>query len=424
MSEISVIVDSLCKHYILGREVNQGKTFRELIADAFSQPLKRLISPQKSPRRQEIFWALKDVSFEIHQGEIVGIIGANGAGKTTLLKILSRITSPTSGAVQYKGRIASLLEVGTGFHPELSGRENIYVNGAILGMSRSDILQRFDQIVEFSGVEKFLDTPVKRYSSGMYVRLAFAVAAHMDPDILIVDEVLAVGDAAFQKKCLGRMQSISEGDGKTVLFVSHNLDAIQRICSEAMYLKEGHLVYHGDVNSAIETYLSRSKRVANESDISAVTERWGTGRVRITAFGVENGEGRPVNVLQAGKSYKFEIAYATKELERVNAKAIANIEFSDEKGTTVLLLSSDYVHGEMLSCHKTGNFSCAIDDFNLAAGDYYLTLYLGNRDGETFDCLNNVVAITVAGGDYFGTGHPGYPSHCKTLTRSTWSSRQ
>ena len=422
MSCIAIRAESLSKRYALGGEVDQSQTFRELVTGAFAQPLKRLRRLQGRSRQQQLFWALKDVSFEVATGEVVGIIGANGAGKTTLLKILSRITPPTVGAVHYKGRIASLLEIGTGFHPELSGRENIYINGAILGMSKSEIHKRFDEIVEFSGVRQFLDTPVKRYSSGMYVRLAFAVAAHMDPDILIVDEVLAVGDVEFQKKCLGRMQSISEGQGKTVLFVSHNLDAIQRVCTEAIYLKEGKLAYQGNVDSAIEAYLSRSKRIGNISDISSVTERWGTGRVKVTAFCVENNEGHSVNVLQAGKAYRFELQYATSELRERSAEVVANIELSDEKGTTVLLLSSDYAHGGMTICQKKGKITCTIDDFNLAAGDYHVTLYLGIKGGETLDCLNNVTVISVAGGDYFGTGHPGFPLHCKTLTRSSWHS--
>jgi len=423
MSGAAIRVESLSKQYVLGAEVDQNQTFGELIAGAFAQPLKRLRRLRGSSTKQKSFWALKDVSFEISKGEVVGIIGANGAGKTTLLKVLSRITPPTTGAVHYKGRVASLLEIGTGFHPELSGRENIYINGAILGMSKSDIRRRFDEIVDFSGVQQFLDTPVKRYSSGMYVRLAFAVAAHMNPDILIVDEVLAVGDIEFQKKCLGRMQSISEGQGKTVLFVSHNLDAIKRICSTAIYLKEGRLVHQGGVDSAIEAYLSRSKRMANTSDISCATERWGSGRVKITAFSVENGEGRSVTVLHAGRSYTFEMQYSADEVGERNTVAIANIEFSDEKGTTVLLLSSDYGHAGIGISQKKGKITCSIEDFNLAAGDYYITLYLGEKGGETWDCLNNVTAVSVVGGDYFGTGHPGFPLHCKTLTRSRWCSR-
>jgi lipopolysaccharide transport system ATP-binding protein len=287
-------------------------------------------------------------------------------------------------------------------------------------MTKSDIRMRFDEIVEFSGVRQFLDTPVKRYSSGMYVRLAFAVAAHMEPDILIVDEVLAVGDAEFQKLCLGRMQSIAEQQGKTVLFVSHNLDAIQRICSEAMYLREGEIVYQGNVVSAIENYLSRSKGIANQSDVFSVTERWGTGQVKIAAFCVENAERISVNVLQAGKSYRFTMQYIKERFCDITVEVVATIELSDEKGTTVLLLSSDYNRDGLKNLEEKGKIVCVVDDFNLAAGDYYVTLYLGEKGGETLDCLNNFAAISVVGGDYFGTGHPGFPLHCKTLTRSRW----
>jgi lipopolysaccharide transport system ATP-binding protein len=422
MNNTVIRVEALSKRYVLGGEVDQGQTFRELVTGAFTQPLQRLRRLQGRSNQQKTFWALKDISFEITQGEVVGIIGANGAGKTTLLKILSRITSPTTGAVHYKGRIASLLEVGTGFHPELSGRENIYINGAILGMSKADVRKRFDDIVEFSGVQQFLDTPVKRYSSGMYVRLAFAVAAHMNPDILIVDEVLAVGDVEFQRKCVSRMQSISEGQGKTVLFVSHNLDAIQRICSEAIFLKEGKLVYQGNVASAIDAYLSRSKRMVDLPDISTVRERWGTGRVKVTAFSVENSDGHTVNMLQAGESYKFEMQYATDEPCGRKLEVMATIEFSDDRGATVLLLSSDYIHTGLSICKNNGKIACEIDDFNLVAGDYHVTLYLGVKGGETLDCLSNVSVVSVVGGDYFGTGHPGFPLHCKTLTRSRWHS--
>ena len=211
-----------------------------------------------------IVWSLKDLNFEIEQGDAIGIIGRNGAGKSTLLKILSRITMPTSGTVKVKGRIASLLEVGTGFHPELTGRENIYLNGAILGMRRQEIKRKFDEIVDFSGVERYIDTPVKRYSSGMYVRLAFAVAAHLESEILIVDEVLAVGDIEFQKKCLGKMGDVSKGEGRTVLFVSHNMAAISNLCSKAIYLKNGSLIDYSNTKEIIERYISSGKENAAE----------------------------------------------------------------------------------------------------------------------------------------------------------------
>ncbi len=252
-SSPAIIVENLSKQYVLGGEVDQTQTFRDMLTGIFKQPVQRLKRLQGSSKSQEKFWALKDINFEINEGEVVGIIGANGAGKSTLLKVLSRITAPTKGAVHYKGRIASLLEVGTGFHPELSGRENIYVNGAILGMTKADIRKRFDEIVEFAGVEQFLDTPVKRYSSGMYVRLAFAVAAHMDPDILIIDEVLAVGDATFQKKCLGMMHDISQA-GRTVLFVSHNLSAVRKLCPLLLLIEDGSLKFHGETDKGLAIY--------------------------------------------------------------------------------------------------------------------------------------------------------------------------
>jgi lipopolysaccharide transport system ATP-binding protein len=238
----------LGKRYVLGRGGN--RTFREAVLGGIGAPLRRLAG-KRTP--EESFWALKDLSFDIMPGEAVGIIGRNGAGKSTLLKILSRITAPTTGEVQLHGKVASLLEVGTGFHAELSGRENIYLNGAIMGMSRAEVRARFDEIVAFSEVEKFLDTPVKRYSSGMYVRLAFAVAAHLQPEILVVDEVLAVGDASFQKKCLGKMQTVASG-GRTVLFVSHNMAAISRLCSRAILLSHGTMAADGPVPKVAAVY--------------------------------------------------------------------------------------------------------------------------------------------------------------------------
>src|SRR5436190_3256672 len=256
MSETAIKVEGLGKKYIIGHQAKGGyKTFRDQIGDnlktAFSKT-KKMLSGQMVVEGDEVedFWALKDINFEVKQGDTLGIIGRNGAGKSTLLKILSRITEPTTGKILLRGRVASLLEVGTGFHPELSGRENIFLNGAILGMSRAEIKRKFDEIVDFSGVEKFLDTPVKRYSSGMYVRLAFAVAAHLDPEILLVDEVLAVGDQAFQKKCLGRMGEIAAG-GRTVLLVSHNLPMLTNLCTRAVWLNQGRVQECGSPNEII-----------------------------------------------------------------------------------------------------------------------------------------------------------------------------
>ena len=266
-------VKHLSKRYQIGMD-RTYKTFCESITDTIKSPLKRLKS---FSRQEEIFWALKDVNFEVFPGEVVGIIGRNGAGKTTLLKILSRITHPTEGEVVLRGRVASLLEVGTGFHPELTGRENIYFNGAILGMTKQEIEDKFDEIVDFSGVKDFLDTPLKRYSSGMQVRLAFAVAAHLEPEILVVDEVLAVGDAEFQKKCLGKMSEVAKG-GRTVLFVSHNMSAVQNLCSRGLCLENGQIQHQGAMSDVVEAYLSASADLGTlERDVSCLPRRPGEG---------------------------------------------------------------------------------------------------------------------------------------------------
>jgi len=268
-----ITVENLSKKYIIGHQKQGGPTsLRDSITEGVSNAIGKIIHPfanqQKEDPAHEEFWALKDVSFEVQQGDRVGIIGRNGAGKSTLLKMLSRITEPTSGKISIKGRVASLLEVGTGFHPELSGRENIFLNGAILGMSKLEIKRKFDEIVAFAEVERFLDTPVKRYSSGMYVRLAFAVAAHLEPEILIVDEVLAVGDASFQKKCMGRMEEVGK-EGRTIIFVSHNMGAVSELCTNSILLNQGKVVCKGETGHIIGQYLLHAKKSDNlplESD--------------------------------------------------------------------------------------------------------------------------------------------------------------
>ena len=264
-------VKNLSKNYIISHEGRESYT---ALRDVIAKKTKQLFSFSKSSPKNNItkeeFWALKDISFDIQPGDRIGIIGRNGAGKSTLLKILSRITEPTSGEIKIRGRVASLLEVGTGFHPELTGRENIFLNGAILGMSRAEIRSKFDEIVDFAEVEKFLDTPVKRYSSGMYVRLAFAVAAHLEPEILVVDEVLAVGDAQFQKKCLGKMQDVSTNEGRTVLFVSHNMDSIRQLCDKGIQLENGLLIKEGKIGMVLENYLKTvSSYLYNRTNINS-----------------------------------------------------------------------------------------------------------------------------------------------------------
>jgi lipopolysaccharide transport system ATP-binding protein len=278
MSDTVIRVENLSKQYVLGKN-GHGDDLRHVVHDFATAPLRWIRKPaatQTKPSKNVSFWALKDISFEIKQGEVVGVIGRNGAGKSTLLKILSRITEQTTGRAEITGRVASLLEVGTGFHPELTGRENIFLNGAILGMSREEIRRKFDEIVAFSEVEKFLDTPVKRYSSGMYVRLAFAVAAHLEPEILIVDEVLAVGDAQFQKKCLGKMQDVAKG-GRTVLFVSHNMAVVNNLCHRALLFVEGELVRNGKTSAVVDAYVGTGAASGTEASIDAKDhlESWG-----------------------------------------------------------------------------------------------------------------------------------------------------
>jgi lipopolysaccharide transport system ATP-binding protein len=293
MSQNAIVVENLSKCYLIGhRSSPRGQykytALRDVISREFSNFVRKasdVVRGRQVIQGDEVeeFWALNDVSFEVKQGEVIGIIGRNGAGKSTLLKILSRITDPTKGRVQLRGRVASLLEVGTGFHPELTGRENIFLNGAILGMTQREIRKKFDEIVAFAEVDKFLDTPVKHYSSGMYVRLAFAVAAHLEPEILVVDEVLAVGDAEFQKKCLGKMNEVSRNQGRTVLFVSHNMDAVVRLCTRGIVLESGRIQTTGDVKTIVPDYLQNQSFSSRVVDLSKKTRLYQSSeKVRLT----------------------------------------------------------------------------------------------------------------------------------------------
>jgi len=308
---ISISVDNVSKQYRLGTIGN--RTLYEDLNRWWARvrrqpdPIAKIGEVDHGNRTDGFIWALRDVSFEVEQGQVLGVIGRNGAGKSTLLKILSKVTAPTSGAIKVKGRIASLLEVGTGFHPELTGRENIYLNGAILGMTRNEIAKKFDEIVAFAEVEKFVDTPVKRYSSGMYVRLAFAVAAHMDPEIMVVDEVLAVGDAAFQRKCLGKM-SENASEGRTILFVSHNMGAINRLCSRAVLLETGQLVADGLATEITAKYLSGA---AEEGGVRAwdVTNAPGTDEVRLLEISIFDQAGASKSVFDVSEDIYIKLSY-------------------------------------------------------------------------------------------------------------------
>lgn len=303
MTDIAIHVENLSKKYKLGAMYEHQDTLRDLLVSAVKSPFKKRLKSD-----DQILWALKDVSFDIERGSVVGIVGRNGAGKSTLLKVLSRVTDPTSGVGEIRGRVGSLLEVGTGFHPELTGRENIYLNGAILGMKRTEIEKKFDEIVEFSEVAKFIDTPVKRYSSGMYLRLAFAVAAHLEPDILVVDEVLAVGDAEFQRKCLGKMSDVAE-EGRTVLFVSHNMSAILRLTSETMVLEKGKIVKRAPSVEAVDYYLSSGfaetgERFWEEDEVPASSAPF-----KPIALRIKNEQGLVINTIRSIEKMTIEFEY-------------------------------------------------------------------------------------------------------------------
>ncbi len=311
MSEVAIHVELLSKRYRIGASRNGSRTLREQIVDSFAAPVRRLGSVLRGNSTfvgEESIWALKDISFDVKKGEVVGIIGRNGSGKSTLLKMLSRITEPTLGYAEIHGRVASLLEVGTGFHPELTGRENIYLNGAILGMRKAEIECKFDEIVAFSEVERFIDTQVKHYSSGMYLRLAFAVAAHLEPDILLVDEVLAVGDAAFQRKCMGKMGDVAK-QGRTVFLVSHNMAAIARLAEKTLWLNEGQLQAYGDPEEIVTTYLSSGVQEFGEVCYPDNPESPGSEYVRVLAARIRNRDGRVTCTLDSRLNFTVEVEY-------------------------------------------------------------------------------------------------------------------
>jgi lipopolysaccharide transport system ATP-binding protein len=425
MSQPIISVHSIGKRYKLGAtHGGRGyKTMRDAMARVIQAPL-RLFSkntnkPTKLIVENNYFWALKDISFDVQQGEVLGIIGRNGAGKSTMLKILSQITDPTEGEVRIRGRVASLLEVGTGFHPELTGRENVYLNGAILGMHRAEIKRKFDEIVEFAGVEEFLDTPVKRFSSGMYVRLAFAVAAHLEPEILIVDEVLAVGDAEFQKKCLGKMQAVSS-EGRTVIFVSHNMAAIESLCEKVILLEKGKTNFSGPTKEGISFYLKNVSASASMIPLPDRKDRMGNGKVRFVDFKVINDKGEYVNELLSGNDYTFELQYHNFTNEVIKNVKVC-IEIFDEKERRMLFLRNDFSNDVINIDDKNGLIRCKISDLPLTIGTYHFVLYLSIHDHETFDLIGNVNYIDVVGGDFFGTGSMGMPAQCKILTKARWS---
>jgi len=384
MSDIVIKAENLGKKYVIGHQAEKGRYVA--LRDVMAQSARTLWNKTKDLAKgkaiiqgdkTEEIWALKDVSFEIRRGDTVGIVGRNGAGKSTLLKILSRITEPTAGRVTIKGRVASLLEVGTGFHPEMTGRENIILNGAILGMTRAEVKRKFDEIVAFAEIEKFLDTPVKRYSSGMYVRLAFAVAAHLEPEILLVDEVLAVGDAEFQKKCLGKMGDVSR-EGRTVLFVSHNMIAVQSLCQRAYWVDAGRLKAEGAVNQIVTTYL-RSGLAENDADERVwpdVATAPGNETVRLHRISVQPEDGKPGDVITMQTPIRIEVDYWNL-LSAVHLHATLHIY--NDQGIIAFSASAGFVPDPVLHVQPaTGLFRsvCHIPGNLLNSGFHCVGLFL------------------------------------------------
>ena len=411
MSDIAIRARGLAKRYRIGATQSRYKTLRESMTELVTAPFGHLSSAlagafSRTGRGRAAadphIWALDDLSLEIARGEVVGIIGRNGAGKSTLLKILSRITEPTAGEVGIFGRVGSLLEVGTGFHPELTGRENIYLNGAILGMRRQEIQRKFDEIVAFSEVERFIDTPMKHFSSGMYMRLAFAVAAHLEPDILLVDEVLAVGDAAFQRKCLGRMGEISRA-GRTVLFVSHNMGAVAGLCERAFWLDRGRLQQEGPVEAVLTAYLTQLSAGAAAADVETQPRVAGGRHIRLTGLDLLDGDGRPSAQFRHGEPLIMRFGYRVLE----PGKRYFGIEWviSAADGGRALYGSSS-PQGTLLiePDGERGCVECRIGSLPLTVGTYFVSCLLSIPHQERLDEVEAVASFEVATCDIHGTG--------------------
>jgi lipopolysaccharide transport system ATP-binding protein len=383
-----ITVENLSKRYLIGHQRMKGDGLRHAIEDAVRHPWSWLKRKRGEWRRdEEELWALKDVSFEVKAGEVLGIIGRNGAGKSTLLKILSRITEPTQGRVRLRGRVASLLEVGTGFHPELTGRENIFLNGAILGMTRAEIRRKFDEIAAFSELEKFLDTPVKRYSSGMYVRLAFAVAAHLEPEILVVDEVLAVGDASFQKKCLAKMQDVSVKEGRTVLFVSHSMVAVSRLCGLGLLLEGGRKALFGGIRGVIAKYNENSFNASSEQVWVNPADAPGNDIVRLRAVRLLPHCASTTEAIDVAEGCSVEIEYDLLKVDR-DRVPIAVIHLVNENGV-VLFSSADFERNRKSNPQTVGpaRARCRIPGGLLAEGRFTVLAALVNYNPNVVHAL-------------------------------------
>ncbi|BDS14658.1 ABC transporter ATP-binding protein [Aureispira anguillae] len=406
MSDIVLSVENLSKQYRVG-EISTGTLSNDMKRwwaqlrgkeDPFS--LVGQVNDRTKKSESDFVWALKDINFQVQRGDVLGIVGKNGAGKSTLLKLISRITSPTTGSIKARGRIASLLEVGTGMHPEMTARENIYLNGAIMGMTKREISRKFDEIVDFAGCALYVDTPVKRYSSGMRVRLGFAVAAFLEPEILIVDEVLAVGDAEFQKKAIGKMKDVSSGEGRTVLFVSHNMESIEALCTSCTVLKNGTVLSHGKTNDMIELYLNDNREKTTQL-LGHRTDRKGNGRYRIMDTTVCTNN-QPTGYLKVGQQGQIILDVVQKD--NVKIPISISIGIHDSKGIRVSTLSSMFFP-ETLSIDRNFKVEFALDKVALYAGEYFCNVFLREGEqGDIVDWVQDAFILRIEGGDFYGAG--------------------
>jgi len=427
MSNPAIILENISKRYRLGM-VGSGTLREDIIgwwyktrgkADPYSQIAET--NDRKQRGDSNYVWALQDINFSLHEGDVLGIVGKNGAGKSTLLKLLSRVTAPTTGSISARGRIASLLEVGTGFHPELSGRDNIFLNGAIMGMRRREIKAKFDEIVDFAGVERYIDTPVKRYSSGMYVRLAFAVAAHLEPEILIVDEVLAVGDAQFQKRAIGKMKDVSQGEGRTVLFVSHNMASIENLCNSCALMHQGKIEMMGNTSEVVSRYLSLNAS-DGEVPLSKAPREEGSGDLVFSDCEIINNKRQPTNTLLCGEAFQIKGSIAI--VRKTNTSNLhISLAISNKDGLRLMHLSTDEGledNTPVTYDDQAIHYCCEVPGLNLPRGEYYVTFFVS--DGRTvFDHVSRGVKINIEDGNFFGNGKVKASSLGLLLQRSSWS---
>lgn len=426
MSDVVIQVEGLGKRYRIGRREGY-LTLRDALVKAAKKPfwwISRNGSRVNGISNDERYiWALKDVSFQVKQGEVVGIIGRNGAGKSTLLKLLARITKPTEGHAEVHGRIGSLLEVGTGFHPELTGRENIYLSGVILGMKKREIDKKFDEIVSFAEIEKFIDTPVKFYSSGMYVRLAFAVAAHLEPEILLVDEVLAVGDVAFQRKCLGKMDDVAKA-GRTVLFVSHNMGAIENLCDKTILLDAGSIIRQGNSRQTIDYYLEIMLPSAIEGvSLAMRKDRSGNGSLRLTSFHIEDTKGNKLMAARSGMDVVFAFGFQSSNGENPRNVDVG-FSISCDRDQMLFVLYSSYVGQMLRSVPPSGTFRCLVPKLPLTPGRYLVGARVVVNSEEADWPWNGVGYIDVESGDFYGTGKESFGGSAPLLVSGMWEVKE